>query len=714
MPDARDEVVVNLRHRVEALEAALAAARLPTPSSVRTAGRFARACLILLVGFGAWATAQTPPPAEGQRAQGAQDTTAIEKGTDGITRVHAPFEVVDPSGRVLLSVAAEKTNAATSIWIQGDAGTVGVQSSSGTPLALMGQNTSGYGTFIAYDTANKPRAIVHGGSGGFQSLNEAGKQVAYLATIDGKGAVGVWTAGQQRVAALTEGPTGGGELTVFDKGHRKVAAIGSDPVGGYLQLFGSGKTAAGVDVGLTQSGAGDLLLMDGGGKQSAVFTGASTGGTGAIILMKDDRSVASLSINTVGAGDLILANPEGGFGLEAAGASERTPGRGGVITVFNKDGDQAAGMGTKDDGSGHLVVQEKGKPLAELSRGDAKGGQLLVYTPEGKSAVLAVGTAEGGGVVVHDKTGQPVATVESSAQGKGSITVFETDRAVAELTADTGGAGKLFLKNAAGESGVEASGDTGEGGGIVVANKTGDPVAALEADKGKGAVTIFERDHFVARLMADADGSGLLNLTDVQGKVTLAAEGGPGTLTAFHKEQVIATLGSSAEGKGRIAAHGKAGAVAELGENASGAGILFVRNSANTVVAGISGSGLNDSGAVVVRNSAGATLAELSTTTNGGGQVKVSDTAGAPLAVMAQSPDSDGGAFEVYSGKVAVANIRPGKAGGGYMQLLDAGGTTMVEAGVGDGVGVVRAGPRFKCGSNYMGLKIPDCIVGIQ
>jgi hypothetical protein len=57
-----------------------------------------------------------------------------------------------------------------------------------------------------------------------------------------------------------------------------------------------------------------------------------------------------------------------------------------------------------------------------------------------------------------------------------------------------------------------------------------------------------------------------------------------------------------------------------------------------------------------------------------------------------------GGAIEVYNGKVAVVNMRPGRAGGGYIQLLDAGGQTAVEAGVSpEGVGVVRAGPRFKC-----------------
>lgn len=90
------------------------------------------------------------------------------------------------------------------------------------------------------------------------------------------------------------------------------------------------------------------------------------------------------------------------------------------------------------------------------------------------------------------------------------------------------------------------------------------------------------------------------------------------------------------------------------------------------------------------------------------------DAGAAPLAVMAKAPESGGGTIEVFNGNVAVANIRPGASGGGYIQLLDAGGRSAVEAGVSPaGVGVVRAGPQYKCGSNYLGLSVPDCIVGI-
>jgi hypothetical protein len=708
MPENPDDLVVNLCRRIEALEAVVAA-QGRTTFQPRPASRFAQACVVLLMGLGGWAVAQTP----GQ----APNATAIQQGPDGITRVRGPLQVMDPGGKILLSVASDPNpSAAVSVAVQGDGGVVAAYTGGGTLLAFMARNTAGYGTFVAYDGKGTPRAVIHGGSGGFQALNEAGKQVAYLTSIGGKGVVGVWGAGEQRIAALTEGPTGAGEVTVYDKDRSTLATMTSHSAGGVVHLFGRGKTAPAVDVSINAAGAGNMVLLDGGGKTAATVTGAADDGNGAIVIQKGGRSIASLSINKVGGGDLILNNSEGRFGLEAVGASESTPGRGGVVAVFNKSGDQVAAMGTLDDGSGILTVQEKGKPLVEVTRdAGTRAGRIVLNGPEGKTGVEVMGgTGSGGGILVSNKNGDSVATVESTAQGKGSITIVESDRAVAELTADATSAGKMILKNHDGKTLVEASTTAADGGRMVVSSSTGDPVATLRADKNKGAVSILNKNDEVAVLRAAADGTGYLYLTDAQGKVGVDAEGASGSFTAFHKEQVVATVGST-EGRGRIAAYSKGKPIAEMAENASGAGIVFVRSPTNVAIAGMSGGGPNVSAAVVLRNSAGNTVAEMSTGEQGRGQVKVSDATGAPLAVMAQAPDRPGGAFEVYSKGLALVNIRPGAAGGGYIQLLNASGTPAVEVGVDPaGFGVVRAGPNFKCGSNYLGLKVPDCIVGIK
>lgn len=351
---------------------------------------------------------------------------------------------------------------------------------------------------------------------------------------------------------------------------------------------------------------------------------------------RERRPAATLDVNNAGAGDLVLFNPSGGLGLTANGTLEDAPGRGAGIRVFNSDGDQVLGLGTRDDGSGTINIQEKGKVLVSLQRDDSgKGGQLSVRNADGEQAVEASGSAEGGGILVFNKGGDPVATMEVSSENKGSITIFETDHAVAELTADTSSAGKLLLKNREGNTGVEASAK--DGGAVFVSNAAGDLVAAvLNSENDKGTFTVLEKGVTVAELTTAATGTGYLYVTDAEGKITLDADGAAGELTA---------PGATADGRG---------------------------------------------------------------------EVKVLDGGGALLAVMAKSPDSNGGAIEVYNGKVAVANIRPGAAGGGYIQLTDAGGRPAVEAGVSPaGVGVVRAGPNYKCGSNYLGLKVPACIVGV-
>ena len=67
-----------------------------------------------------------------------------------------------------------------------------------------------------------------------------------------------------------------------------------------------------------------------------------------------------------------------------------------------------------------------------------------------------------------------------------------------------------------------------------------------------------------------------------------------------------------------------------------------------------------------------------------------------------------------------------GESGAGRFQLTDVGGTTVVEAGVlTSGKGVVRVGPKYRCGSNAglaavpLGAAVnamapPDCIIGLN
>lgn len=704
MADTRDKRVLELCRRVEALEQALSTAHR-TP-------RLVRACVGLLVLSTGWVMAQSPAPGQLQSIDPGE-TAAIRKGPDGVTRVSGPFQVEDAGGKVILSVgAADNTAAAISIALANGAGRLTTHSSSGSVASTVGSQSGGSGMLVANDTSGRPRAMVLGDTGAHMTLNEAGKQVALSGSFNGKGVIGIYSDRSQRLAVLTEAAGGGGELTIHDKGHAKIALFGGNVAGGLLQLHGPGKATAAVDLSVEGgAGAGYVSVMDGGGKRAAVLAGASADGSGGLVIERDGLMRASVSLNDAGAGQLVLANPQGGPGLTANGTLE-SGGRGAGIQVFSGDGDQVIGIGSRDDGSGIVNVQEKGKLLIALQRGaDGKGGMLRVNNAEGQAAVEATGPPEGGALAVFNKGGELVATMETSNDNKGTITIVETDKAVAELTSNTSGAGRLLLNGSDGSNGVDAS--ASDGGTVIVSNKTGDPVAAMvSSNANKGAFSVLEQGRTVAELTAAAAGTGYLYVTDAEGNITLDADGGPGELTALQKDQVLATFGATSDGHGRIAVHSKGGPVAEVRES-DGAGVISVRSAKNVPVAGMVGNAAGG-GAVVAANASGAVLAQMGATTDGRGEIKVLDAGGALLAAMAKAPDTGGGALEVYNGKVAVVNIRPGSAGNGYLQLLDASGRVMVEAGSGPGgTGVVRAGPNFKCGSNYLGLKVPDCIVGV-
>jgi len=78
------------------------------------------------------------------------------------------------------------------------------------------------------------------------------------------------------------------------------------------------------------------------------------------------------------------------------------------------------------------------------------------------------------------------------------------------------------------------------------------------------------------------------------------------------------------------------------------------------------------------------------------------------------SADSSGMGIKNKAGITVVA-LGPGPHDSGVIELMDSGGTKMLEAGTTTGgVGIVRAGPVYKCGASPMGmgLGLPDCILG--
>jgi hypothetical protein len=680
--------ISSLQTRIEALEARLAVAQSRKRGTLLA---------VLLAG---WALAQTGVTAgQGEQPVGTSPPDdAIRKGPDGITRIDAPFQVVGAGGKVLLDVSADGNTAAdVSVRPIGGAGAVTVYSGEGKVLALMGRNNNGWGTVMAFDAGERPRSFVQGNGSVFVN-NDADKVVAQMHSFAGTGVIGIWGANQKRIATLSEGAAGAGELTIFDKGHKQVALISTDPNGaGGIDLFAAGKSKPAAGLGISQNGGGQLSLTDASGQPSAFLTGAEgESGNGAVVLVKAGKPLASLSVDTAGKPMLTLTNVSGQPSAILTGADA-------------------------ESGNGAVELLKDGKLRASLSLNTASAGDLWLSNSDGGFGLEAVGTApkspsRGGAIAVYNKEGAAVSAMGTDDDGGGIVSIQENSKTFVVLRRDTDHkAGAIWLQNAEGKPGIHASANTGQGGGMSVYNSIGEPVASLASGDGnKGFVTILDKQQTVAE-MSGAAGGGSLTLFDAQGKLAFDANGANGgELITLHNGQVTASIGPTSEGRGRIAAYAKNGAVAEIAANQAGGGIVFVRNTANVVVAGMSGTNNTNSGAVVVRDSSGATLAQLGTTPDNRGEVKVVNAAGKLLAVMAAAPEGSGGTMQVSNGNDIVASMTAKSSGYGYLQLLDAGGATMVEAGVTTGgLGAVMTGPGHRCPGGGTAKLAPTCIQGI-
>ena len=120
---------------------------------------------------------------------------------------------------------------------------------------------------------------------------------------------------------------------------------------------------------------------------------------------------------------------------------------------------------------------------------------------------------------------------------------------------------------------------------------------------------------------------------------------------------------------------------------------------------------------IALGNSAGKTVAELAVHPSGNGLFQVWGDGKLPLALLGKSVEGTGGILQVSNGSAVVTSITASSARNGYWQLNDASGAPKVEAGVQDnGLGSVRAGPKFECIHRVSGVidRLPDCIRGKQ
>jgi S1-C subfamily serine protease len=198
------------------------------------------------------------------------------------------------------------------------------------------------------------------------------------------------------------------------------------------------------------------------------------------------------------------------------------------------------------------------------------------------------------------------------------------------------------------------------------------------------------------------------------GEPILSLESDPGQLVVFDEGGEAVQVGLSDQETGQVILFNEGNQVISLEVTANGEGEVDVygQKSGKPSVAMRSNGG---TGLVAVTSSSGEVVSVMSVLGDGGGQVVVWNAGGqVPAVVMTRSPTSKGGLLQVSNDRLGVAFLAVGPGDAGQMQLHDATGNNMVEAGQGDiGVGLVRVGPNFECAGVKMGLANPNCLMGL-
>jgi hypothetical protein len=361
---------------------------------------------------------------------------------------------------------------------------------------------------------------------------------------------------------------------------------------------------------------------------------------------------------------------------------------------------------------------------------------------EEKLAALTNGTASlrvRAPFVVTDPAGEPVLQVTNSSTPLGNKGVVIARDAGSDLGAIAlfSGTGEALVKLAQGPSkpggiillsdpkGVKRAEFTGEGR-VALAEESGqnyvvmaeevseeDATIRIGGDDNRYAVQVgAPTSKGTAILGTDEDGVGVVALSDEQDRERAVLDGAGRLEISDDTGRDILSVSEEVLDK-------DAGVAITLTD---GAGQVRVTDKSGKPAAGI----LGDTHSMVVLGATGKVTAEMFAAKTGGGLFQSWGEGAAPLAVLGQGTGK-GGVVQISNGQVTVSMLAAGDGGAGRLQLNDTNGTPAVEAGVSTmGVGIVRVGPRYRCGpgsgaAGVAGAALgvagkmvqPDCLVGL-
>jgi hypothetical protein len=355
--------------------------------------------------------------------------TAVADRAQSGQRVTAPFEVVDKSGKVILSVSDGTYGDATTrgrVHIgrgTGDAFGLWVRGADGSPAVVLREQSSGTGTVVVMDKKGIGRvALSAEDDRGITVLNAASKEIASIGPDPkGKAAGMIRVVGESGTALLDVGASGrtiAGPFAVTDEALKPILSVSdspydADPKKGRIQVArGSGDNygimlrradqSLAATVGETKDNDGLVTVRDKAGKLRAELWAANginlydQSGTKTLASIAPNESGKAVRVKVTGSIQLHDAKDQLTF---EAGANEQG---GGLAHVYGKDGKIRAEL----DDDGIFLVSTAGKKVVSLGLNGGTGGLLdisgqLHMLDSGGSTTVEMGTVGSGVGVVR-------------------------------------------------------------------------------------------------------------------------------------------------------------------------------------------------------------------------------------------------------------------------------------------------------------------------
>ncbi|HEU4955120.1 MAG TPA: hypothetical protein VFT28_11120 [Gemmatimonadales bacterium] len=340
-----------------------------------------------------------------------------------------------------------------------------------------------------------------------------------------------------------------------------------------------------------------------------------------------------------------------------------------------------------------VVTDPAGQPVLQVTN---------AATPLGKKGIVIVRDAGSdlGAIALFNGAGEDLVKIAQGPSKPGGILLLSDPKGVerAEFTGD----GRLALSEGSGEAYLVVAQDVSkEDANIRIGGDDNGYAVEVGAPTSQGA----------AILGTDDEGVGTVTLSDEQGKERAVLDGAGRLEISDDAGRDILSVSEDVLDK-------DAGVAITLTD---GAGQVRVTDKTGKPAAGV----LGDSHSMVVIGAGSKVTAEMVGGTAGGGLFQSWGEGKEPLAVLGQG-GGKGGAVQISNGQVTVSMLGASDGGAGRLQVNDSNGTPVVEAGVAatTGVGVVRVGPRYRCGAGSgvpagaalgMAAKalLPDCLIGI-